>query len=100
LRADQKIFSSGIDLQVPPLTLARDLGNLVGSPIFADIKFVTGDHHTLFAHRFILESRSEYFRMVFGTNSTEEFGKMQTAQAVEDAGFGVVSVSVPGFFSL
>eukprot|EP01038_Epipyxis_sp_PR26KG_P006372 gene6372-8776_t len=50
--------------ELPPSTLARDLGALVGDSDLADIRFIA-EGKPIFAHRFILENRCEYFAAMF-----------------------------------
>ena len=87
--------SSGSDsaqhalVDLPPTTLCRDLGAMVGDPEHSDVRFVA-EGKTLAAHRFVLESRVEYFRVMFSSG-------MQESVVSEDA---VVDVVVPGEWSL
>lgn len=82
--------SMSLTLELPPVTLARDLGSMVGDPQFADVRFVA-EGRAIFAHRFILESRSEYFRAMFRSG-------MMESQLHDGSGmFGeAVDVVVPG----
>ena len=57
-------------MDMPPSTLARDMGSLLGEPLFADVRFVA-EGRTVMAHKFILESRSEYFRALFRSGMSE-----------------------------
>jgi hypothetical protein len=63
--------------------LARDLGAMVGDAEFADVRFIA-QGRTLFAHKFVLEAKSEYFRAMFRFTSGEPDG------------YGVVDIVVPG----
>ncbi len=56
------------DLEVPIGTLSRDLGSLVGETQFADVRFIA-EGRSVMAHRFILESRCDYFRAMFRNSS-------------------------------
>lgn len=56
--------------ELPPATLSRDLGNLLGDPDFADVRFVA-EGRTVAAHRFILEARCPYFRSMFQSGFSE-----------------------------
>ena len=66
-------FFSKLFIEMPPPTLARDLGAIVGDPEFADVRFIA-EGRALAAHRFILESRSDYFRAMFRSSMAEGFG--------------------------
>ena len=70
----------------PPCTLTRDLGSMVGDPSFADVRFVA-EGRVVYAHRFVLQSRSGYFRAMFrsGMREAEEVG-------------GAAQVAVPDTF--
>ena len=57
-------------LDTPPCTLARDLGSLVGDPEFADVRFIA-EGRAIMAHRFLLESRCDYFKAMFGSGMSE-----------------------------
>ena len=70
------------DAEMPPPTLARDLSALVGDPEFADVRFIA-EGRAIVAHRFILESRCEYFRAMFRSG-------------MQEGGGGMVDVVVPG----
>ena len=50
--------------EMPPSTLARDMGQLLGEPLFADVRFLA-EGRAVLAHKFLLESRSPYFRALF-----------------------------------
>ena len=63
-------FGTEYGLELPPVTLSRDLSNMLGDQQFGDIKFVT-EGKEIFAHRFLLESRSEYFRAMFRSGMAE-----------------------------
>lgn len=52
------------DFEVPLGTLSRDLGSLVGETQFADVRFIA-EGRSVMAHRFILESRCDYFQAMF-----------------------------------
>jgi len=57
-------------LELPPVTLTRDLGSMVGDPQYADVRFFA-EGKTVYAHRFILEARCAYFRAMFRTGMAE-----------------------------
>ncbi len=78
-----------VSLDLPPGTLARDMGALVGDQQYADVRFFA-EGKAIMAHRFILESRSEYFRAMFRTGIT--------AASLETLPQGVVDVVVPDTF--
>jgi hypothetical protein len=80
---------AGLQLELPPRTLVRDLGALVGDPQFADVRFVA-EGRSIMAHRFILEGRSEYFRAMFRSGMTAA-----TIEASRGA-TPVLNVIVPG----
>lgn len=79
---------AALGLEMPPPTLARDLGNLVGDPEFADIRFIA-EGRALVAHRFLLETRCEYFRAMFRSGMSED---------AEGYSGGMVDVVVPDTF--
>lgn len=56
--------------ELPPPTLSRDLGNLLGDVDFADVRFVA-EGRTVAAHRFVLEARCAYFRAMFQSDFAE-----------------------------
>ena len=64
--------TAGIGVEIVPVTLARDFGNIVGDPQYADLRFIT-EGRTLFAHRAVLEARSKYFRSMFRSGMMESF---------------------------
>ena len=86
----------GFDM--PPPTLARDLGSMVGDEQYADVRFIA-EGKAIPAHRFILESRCEYFRAMFRSGMAETFenGSQSTAPALLDV---VVPDSFVGFLRL
>ena len=89
---------SSVDM--PPSTLARDLGTLVGDPEFADVRFIA-EGRAIPAHRFILESRCEYFRAMFrhltaGPPGTSKDGSASAASVASHT--GMVDVVVPDTF--
>lgn len=77
-----------LGLEIPPPTLSRDLGSLVGDQSFADVRFIA-EGRSLLAHRFILEARCEYFRAMFRSGMSE---------AAEAPTGGAVDVVVPDTF--
>ncbi len=66
------IYSSAMGTDLIPATLSRDFGSMVGDPQYADIRFIA-EGRALFAHRFILEARSPYFRAMFRSGMIESF---------------------------
>lgn len=77
------------EYELPPCTLVKDLSSLVGNPTFADVRFIA-EERTIYAHRFVLQSRCGYFAAMFKS------GMMETLESVE----GVIDVTVPGLFIL
>lgn len=75
------------DVDIPPCTLARDMGSLVGDPTFADVRFLA-EGKSIFAHRFILQNRCQYFSVMFRSG-------MSDSLEVD----GVITVVVPGKLS-
>lgn len=69
LKPTEEDTNSVMGFELPPPTLSRDLGGLVGDTQFADVRFVA-EGRALTAHRFILESRCEYFRAMFRSGQT------------------------------
>lgn len=69
---DEPYYSSAVGSEVIPSTLSRDFGNIVGDPQYADIRFIV-EGRFLFAHRFVLEARSTYFRAMFRSGMLEAF---------------------------
>jgi len=63
-------------LEIPPSTITRDLSNMLGDQQFADVRFVV-EGKELYAHRFILESRSEYFQAMFRSGMSESLDNQQ-----------------------
>ena len=57
-------------LELPPATLAKDLGSMVGDPQYADVRFFA-EGKAVYAHRFILEARCGYFRAMFRSGMLE-----------------------------
>lgn len=78
----------GLGLDMPPPTLARDLGSLVGDQQFADIRFVA-EGRAVLAHRFLLEARCEYFRAMFrsGMSEGQDAGKVDVVVPDTFVGF-------------
>lgn len=67
--------TSGMDSlaeDLPPPTLSRDLGSMIGDPEFADVRFIA-EGRAVAAHRFILEARCEYFRAMFRSGMMEGY---------------------------
>jgi len=77
--------------ELPPPTLSRDLGSLVGDTQFADVRFIA-EGRAIMAHRFILENRCEYFRAMFRSGQTGA-----TANNLAKLG-GMIDVVVPDTF--
>lgn len=77
----------GLEFEAPPSTLAKDLGSLVGDPSFADVR-VLAEGRAVYAHRFVLQNRCHYFRVMFRSGM---------AESVEVD--GLISVVVPGTLS-
>lgn len=73
-----------LEYEVPPCTLAKDFSTLVGDPTFADLRF-TAEGRTIYAHKFILQSRCQYFQVMFTSGMMES--------VVSD---GLIDISVPG----
>jgi hypothetical protein len=65
-------YASAVGSEIIPATLSRDFGNIVGDPQYADIRFIV-EGRFLYAHRFILEARSSYFRAMFRSGMLEAF---------------------------
>lgn len=76
---------------LPMRTLVRDLGSLVGDSLFADVRFVA-EGRPIYAHRFILEARSEYFQVMFRSGMVESFD----ADGENRFDGKIVDVVVPG----
>ena len=89
---DDMAWAGLTSVDLPPPTLARDLGALVGDPEYADVRFIA-EGRTLHAHRFILESRSEYFRTMFRSSYVESFRDGNSSGAATS-----VDVVVPDTF--
>jgi hypothetical protein len=75
--------------EMPPPTLIRDLGMLLGDIEFADIRFLA-EGKAIAAHRFILETRCEYFQAMFRSG-------MMEGMSVNNS-YSVVDVIVPDSF--
>jgi alpha-tubulin suppressor-like RCC1 family protein len=67
--------------ELPPNTLCKDLGSMVGDPEYSDVRFIA-DGKTVSAHRFVLETRSEYFRNMFRSGMAEGNGTSHTIDVV------------------
>lgn len=89
---DDEDLSARKQLDVPPLTLTRDLGALVGDPQFADVRFLA-EGKSLYAHKFILEYRSDYFEAMFRSGMSE-----RNFDVSSTTGRQVIDVVVPGLF--
>lgn len=89
IRPDDDVDIAEFDL--PPPTLSRDLGSLVGDTQFADVRFIAKGR-AIMAHRFILENRCEYFRAMFRSGQTGA-----TANNLARLG-GMIDVVVPDTF--
>lgn len=89
---------SDLNLELPPSTLGRDLGSLVGDSQYADIRFIA-EGRSLSAHRFILEARCEYFRVLFSSGMSEsmEFQKSVDGDPENEIP-AVVDIVVPDTF--
>ena len=82
--SDPTVEGESLDYEVPPCTLAKDFSTLVGDPSFADLRF-TAEGRTLYAHKFILQSRCQYFQVMFTSGMIESI-----------ASDGIIDISVPG----
>lgn len=89
---------SNLSLDLPPCTLGRDLGSLVGDSQYADIRFIA-EGRSLSAHRFILEARCEYFRVLFNSGLSESLDFQKRADGDPDNEVpAVVDIVVPDTF--
>lgn len=89
---------SDLSLELPPSTLGRDLGALVGDSQYADIRFIA-EGRSLSAHRFILEARCEYFRVLFSSGMSESIQFQRSSDGdPENEVPAVVDVVVPDTF--
>jgi hypothetical protein len=70
--------------------------SLVGDPMFADVKFVTEGGRSVYAHRFILETRSDYFRTMFRTRIGSHSGGAGRGVDRPVHYQGIVNIAVPG----
>jgi hypothetical protein len=97
----EKIFNvfsqSSLTLDLPPSTLARDLGSLVGDSLYADVRFIA-EGRSISAHRFILESRCEYFRILFRSGMQESLMASTRDYSTDDDSPPVVDIVVPDTF--
>lgn len=82
-------------MDIPPSTVARDLGSLVGDSQYADIRFIA-EGRTIAAHRFILETRCEYFRMMFSSGMAESTAVNEDSNGTTSS--GMVDIVVPDSF--
>lgn len=89
---------SDLNLELPPSTLGRDLGSLVGDSQYADIRFIA-EGRSLSAHRFILEARCEYFRVLFNSGLSESLDFQKSSDGNPDNEIpAVVDIVVPDTF--
>ena len=89
---------SDLNLELPPSTLGRDLGSLVGDSQYADVRFIA-EGRSLSAHRFILEARCEYFRVLFNSGMSESVEFQKSADGNPDNEIpAVVDIVVPDTF--
>lgn len=89
---------SDLNLELPPSTLGRDLGSLVGDSQYADVRFIA-EGRSLSAHRFILEARCEYFRVLFNSGLSESLHFQKTPDGDPDNEIpAVVDIVVPDTF--
>ena len=89
---------SDLNLELPPSTLGRDLGSLVGDSQYADIRFIA-EGRSLSAHRFILEARCEYFRVLFNSGMSESLEFQRSADGEPENEIpAVVDIVVPDTF--
>ncbi len=88
--SDEKVVE-----EMPPPTLVRDLGNLLGDPEFADVRFIA-EGRAVAAHRFVLEGRCEYFRAMFRSGMAESFlpGRAVTDVVVPDSFVGFLRLLI------
>jgi len=78
--------------EMPPTTLARDLGALIGDPQFADVRFIV-EGKSIHAHRFILENRSEFFKRMFRSQMSET---QHYSEPTDEQHLRMLDVTVPG----
>lgn len=82
---------------MPSPTLARDLGTLVGDAEYADVRFIA-EGRPIPAHRFILESRCEYFKAMFRFQPGVPGSDGSISQSAASTNVGMVDVVVPDTF--
>ena len=71
---------------------------MVGDPSFADIRFIA-EGKSIFAHRFIIEKRCEYFRIMLNSGMKESFSYFDRGiLGTQNNGIGskFVDIVVPG----
>lgn len=66
---------------------------MVGDPQFADVRFLV-DGKALYAHRFVLEHRSEYFKVMFRSGMSES--ETRSSYHEESTRKRMIDVMVPG----
>lgn len=75
---------------------------MVGDPSFADIRFIA-EGKSIFAHRFIVEKRCDYFRIMLNSGMKESFSYSKRENLyTQNNGNGpkFVDIVVPGEFLL
>jgi hypothetical protein len=94
--------SASVEMEMPPSTLGRDMGSLVGDPEFADVRFIA-EGKPIVAHRFVLENSCEYFRVMFRSGMAESqfggaYGGHHSYAAHNAAAHRMTDVIVPDTF--
>ncbi len=82
---------------MPAPSLARDLGTLVGDAEYADVRFIA-EGRPIPAHRFILESRCDYFKAMFRFHPGASGPDGSVSQSATSTHVGMVDVVVPDTF--
>ena len=102
INVDASTFSHGAQKtmgahDMPSPTLARDLGTLVGDAEYADVRFIA-EGRPIPAHRFILESRCDYFKAMFRFQPGAAGADGSISQSAASTAAGMVDVVVPDTF--
>lgn len=90
LVSEEETPAKAEDAAVPSSTLQSDFESLIGDASFADVR-VVAEGHTIYVHRLVLGTRSDYFRAMFASGMREVGGAIAPVEVhVPDSHIGML----------